>query len=132
MATAFLERYEVEEMLDAKSLLNFSNAYFDWQDVYFQIKKRRRKYPVRMHHNGRLFEAILDLVLETDEGLAVIQNTGFAGDLEAANKHAKERLGDWLFLSKLALQQLFEGVKIRTMVHFVLNGTLIELEIRGK
>ena len=130
MAAAFLERYEIEEMLDAKSLLKFSSAYLYWQEEHFQIKNRRRKFPVRIHRNGRLFEAILDLVLETDEGLVVIQNSGFAGDLKAAAKHAKERLADWLFLSKLALQQIFEGVKIRTMVHFVLNGAVVELEMR--
>jgi ATP-dependent exoDNAse (exonuclease V) beta subunit len=129
MATSFLQRYEVADLVEAKAMLKFSTQWFDWLEKEFKPKKIHRKYPIRMHRNGRLFKTIIDLVIETDRGLVLIQNSGFGGDSKKWKQKACE-LGDWLFLSKTALREVFNTVNIRTMVHFVLSGAVLEVEAK--
>lgn len=128
MATAFLERYEVEPMLEAKTLLKTANAYQNWLEQQFSFTKMHRKYPIRIHQDGRLFRTIVDMVLETEQGIVIIQNSGFAGESKNWKKKAKE-LGDWFYLSKKAVQSVFGVIEVRTMVHFVLSGGLVEVVV---
>jgi ATP-dependent helicase/nuclease subunit A len=127
MASAFLERYEVADLVEAKAMLKFSNQWFNWLEKEFSIRKIHRKYPIRLQHKGRLFKTIIDLVLETDHGLVLIQNSGFAGDSKRWRSKASE-LSDWLHLSKTALREIFDAVAVKTMVHFVLSGAVVEVE----
>ena len=129
MASAFLERYEVSDLVEAKAILKFSTQWFGWLESEFSIQKIHRKYPVRLHRKGRLFKTIIDLILETDRGLVLIQNSGFAGDSKRWKQKASE-LGDWLHLSKTAARQMFDIQEVRTMVHFVLSGAVLEVETR--
>lgn len=131
MAGALLERYQVEEtIITADKLLSRSTAWWQLLDRHFQIKAGHRKYPVRHHHGGRCFSTIADLVLETNSGLVLIQYSGFAG--EGANRQRKAiELAPWLHLTKTALQSIFHQASVRTFVHFVMTGTLMELEVSG-
>ncbi len=128
MAAAILERFGVEEMLDARSLTLQSKTYLTFLAKTFQATKKYIKYPVRYHYKNRLFEKTIDLILETDKGLVIIQNSGFAkGKKEWKNKALK--LAPWFFLSKMALQEPFAGKEIRCFLHFPLGGGLVELEV---
>ncbi len=126
MASAFLERYEVEDLMEAKAMLKFSTTWYNWLESQYNIIKMHRKYPIRLLRNGRLFEKIVDLILETDKGIIIIQNSGFAGDKSKWKNKALE-LGDWLYLSKTAIQEVFDILEVRTMVHFVLSGSVVEV-----
>lgn len=126
MAAAFVARYDVEEMLDPKSLIRTANAWWTYLDRSYEIKKVYRKYPVRYFWQGRLFEKIVDLILETNRGIVVFQNSGFAGEQKKWRNKALE-LGDWFHLSKSALQEAFNTPDIRTYVHFVMNGAVMEV-----
>ncbi|MEM1121766.1 MAG: UvrD-helicase domain-containing protein, partial [Bacteroidota bacterium] len=128
LAEAILERFGVAEMLDLRNLILHSKTYLDFVDKTFSAKKVYKKYPVRYHFKNRLFEKVIDLVLETDSGLVIIQNSGFAkGKKEWKNKALK--LAPWFFLAKMALQEQFSGRAIRCFLHFPLGGGMVELEV---
>lgn len=126
MAAAFVERYQVEEMLDPKSLLRTANAWWTYLDRSYTIEKMYRKYPVRYFWKGRLFEKIIDLILVTNQGLIIFQNSGFAGDQKKWRNKALE-LGDWFHLSKSALNEIFDRTDIQTYIHFVMSGAIVEV-----
>ena len=129
MATAFIERYELEEAILPKALLQLSNAFYQYLGDHFVIKKIHRKYPVRHFRQGRLFETIIDFILETDQGLIIIQNSGFAGGAKKWKNKSLE-LVPWLHLSKEACHLIFQRNKVRTLVHFVLGGSLVAVETK--
>ncbi|MFT5748006.1 MAG: ATP-dependent helicase/nuclease subunit A [Saprospiraceae bacterium] len=129
MEVAFYRRFEIEDMLSEKAMLKASDAYSHWLTGHFEIKETHRKYPIRLLRKNRLFTTALDMVLETEEGLVLIQNSSFAGEGKALIKKAKE-LGDYLFLSQTALREIFGDGEIRTMVHFVLSGKLVEVGVK--
>ena len=129
MAAEFIDRYELEESIDAKTLLNYSNAFFNSINENFSIKKIYRKYPVRYFRKGRLFETIIDFVIDSDQGLAIIQNSGFAGGNKKWKNKALE-LASWLHLSKEACHLIFQRKKIQTLVHFVLGGGIVTVETK--
>ena len=132
MAAAFIDRYEIEEdLMDAKALLNLSNTFHQYLADNFSIKKIHRKYPIRHFHNKRLFETIIDFVIETEQGIVLIQNSDSIGGSKKWNKKIKE-LSSWLHLSKEALALIFQRNKIRTFVHFVMGGGLVAVETQIK
>ncbi len=129
MVEAFIKRFQLDEMLKISDLYQQMQAFFKELDKQFAIKKMHRKYPVRYFHHGRLFERILDFVLETDQGLIIIQNSGFQGETKNIYKKALD-LGPFFYLSKLAIEEIFQVANVRTFAHFVLHGTLQEVEIQ--
>jgi len=128
MEAAILKRYEIENDVLEKALLKVSDAYFHWLNSNFSVQKVHRKYPIRLLRKERLFSTVLDLVLETENGLVLVQNSSFSGE-KGMDKKAKE-LSDWLFLSKKALQEIYGNIPVKTMVHFVLQGKVIEVEVK--
>jgi len=128
LAEAILERFGVDEMLDLRNLVQHSKTYLDFIQKTFAATKSYKKYPVRFHYKNRLFEKVIDLVLETNQGVVIIQNSGLAkGKKEWKNKALK--LAPWFFLAKMALQEQFSGQDIRCFLHFPLGGGIVELEV---
>lgn len=131
MAEAFVERYDVEDLTDMDHLMQVSDHFFKQLHHSFPIQKIHRKYPISIHFNGRLFETILDFVLETNNGIVLIQNSGFAEGAGNWKKKAKE-LGPWFYLCQQAIQQIFQATNIQTWVHFVLGAKLVEVQTTSK
>ncbi len=129
MLEAFVKRYQLDEMLKTSDLHAQMLSFFKELDKQFVINKLHRKYPVRYFHNGRLFERILDFVIDTNRGFIIIQNSGFAGDASKFRNKALE-LGSFFYLSKLAVETIFQVTNVRTFAHFVLQGALLEVEIQ--
>ncbi len=127
MAEGVLRRFELEEELKANMLLRNATAFFDHLQQHYPAQQMHRKYPIRLFHEQRLFETIIDFILITEEELVLIQNSSFAGDEKQWKIKATE-LKDWLHLSKTALQDIFQVRKVHTLVHFVLGGGLLEVE----
>ncbi len=131
MAQAFTERYQLSETVDPRDMIVASSSFYTYLKKNFDIKKVHRKYPLSFQYHGRLFEKIIDLILETEDGLVVIQNSGFAGGQKSWLKKSKE-LSDFVFLSELAIQSIFGQQNIRSYVHFILGGGLQEVQIHQK
>ncbi|MEM1124021.1 MAG: 3'-5' exonuclease, partial [Bacteroidota bacterium] len=128
LAEAILERFGVVEMIDLKQLIGQTRAYLSFVERTFPADKVYKKYPIRYHYKGRLFEKVVDLVLESQNDLIVIQNSSFAkGKKEWKNKTLK--LAPWFFLTKMALQETFAGKNVRCLLHFPLGGGMVELEV---
>lgn len=127
MAQKLIERFEVDDFVEATSLLRSSTAYYQHLERMYRIQRQFRKYPVRLPVQGRLFNTVLDVVLETPDDLILIQNTTFAGASAKWRDKAKE-LGSYLFFGKMALEKIFPQKPVYTAVHFVLGGGLMEVE----
>lgn len=129
MLEAFIQRYQLEESLKINDLHPYITSWMNHLINNFSIKKIHRKYPVRYFENGRLFERLIDFLLETDRGYVIIQSSGFSGDVNKLRNKALE-LGDFFYFSKCAVEEIFKTSNVRTMAHFVLHGTMLEVEIK--
>jgi ATP-dependent exoDNAse (exonuclease V) beta subunit len=125
MASVILQNFEVSEELDVEQILAGSKLWHQWLIRKFDAKKVHKKYPLRYYYQDRLFETIADLILETDQGLVLIQNSG-----SLHSKSKAQALRHWLFLSKSALQEIFDTPSVRTLVHFVMNAEVLEMEVQ--
>ena len=133
MAKKLIARYEVAEDTTPERFVQNSSAFFNTLSQHFEIIESHRKYPVRYFYKKRLFEKIIDLVLKTKDGIIVIQNSGFHGEQEKwEGKIQKGELPDFLFLSKKAIQEIFNTSNVNTYIHFVLGAGLIALEVENK
>lgn len=131
MATELLERFDISaDTLEPEKLIQRADSWWQLLAKFPQPGKYHRKYPIRHHHGGRNFTTIADLVLDTPEGIILIQYSGFPGDGRARDYKAIE-LAPWLYLTKTALQITFDQPDVRTFVHFVLSGTLVELAVQS-
>lgn len=131
MAEELVQRYDISKgSLTAEQLIRQSDNWWQLLSQNFQAQKHYRKYPIHHHHGGRCFTTIADLVLETPNGLILVQYSGFPSVGRAQQTKAIE-LAPWLYLTKTALQSIFRQTAIRTFVHFVMSGTLFELEVQG-
>ncbi len=127
LARSMIGRFGAVDAIEESNLLQLGQQYFGYLYQNFSIRAEHRKYPLRYQYRGRLFETVADLVLETDRGLLLFQNSGYAGADKKWKNHALS-LADWLFLGRQALQVIFDEPRVRTFVHFVLGGTVVEVE----
>ncbi|MBX2877631.1 MAG: UvrD-helicase domain-containing protein [Saprospiraceae bacterium] len=127
MAEGIIDRFEVSEMIDVEGLVHAGSKWRNFVQHHFPAKREFRKYPIRHYHNGQLFETIVDLLLETDEGWVMIQNSSYAGSDKNLDKKAIE-LASWFYLVREALASIFATTSVRPFVHFVLSADCFELE----
>lgn len=128
IAQGLIDRHELAEWVEAQDLLRAGDQWSNFLAAQFNPQTSYRKYPVDFFRNGRRFETTIDRILLTDQGAVILQNSSFAGDRKAAARKATKELGDWLYLSRLAVQEIFQIAHCTTWVHFVLSGTLVQVE----
>jgi len=126
MLNEFITRYNLAESLKINDLHRNVSAWMAYLEMNVGIKKIYCKYPIRYFEKGQLFERLMDFLLETDRGYILIQSSGFSGDASKLRNKALE-LGNFFHLSKLAVQDIFKTKNVRTLVHFVLHGTMVEI-----
>jgi len=131
MAELLMERYEADELIDAPTLLQVSDQFFSHLNKLFEIKKIHRQFPIHFHYQKRLFETEIDFLIETSSGLIVLQNNDVYGDLKQQKKQVFEK-APWFYLCKKALQSSFPNITIQTIIHFFLEGNLVEMEVIEK
>ncbi len=130
LAEELLERYGVDELLNFRTLVQHSKTYLQFLEQTFQPTQIYRKYPIQHYHQGRLFEKIIDLILETPQGLVLIQNSGFAG--EGNGKQMKNKalaLSSWLYLASEGINQVFKENRIRCFINFPMGGGMVEIAL---
>ncbi|GJM33784.1 MAG: DNA helicase [Saprospiraceae bacterium] len=131
MANGLVIRFEADELVVPEALLPLSDAWHRQLQSQLQPTSITRKYPVRYTYQGRLFETIVDVVADIPGGKALIQNSGFAGNGKHLQKKAQE-LASWLYFSRAALQEVFDTPMVRTYIHFVMSGVLVEVEVKSE
>lgn len=130
MVHGFIERYELGDTRP-ETLLELSSRWQAYLQQQFPYQRMLRKYPLRHMHQKRQFETVVDWVLETERGIVLIQNSGH--DKTAADQlknHALDQLWPWAYLSQKGLQALFGTRNVRCFVHYVMAGTLVELQFK--
>lgn len=127
MANDLIHRYDVEEMVDATSLIQYSNQWQAYLKQRFDVKTIYRMYPIRFAKDNRVFETVLDTLVETQTGWVIIQHHSFSGEQKKWRSKCKEHCL-WLELSKQAIQTYFQNNKVQTQIHFMLNGAVVEVE----
>lgn len=130
MAAGILKRFALEDAMDAESLHKRAEGWFRFLSGRFPHRRALRKYPIRYFHDERLFETIIDLILETDEGYVIVQNSGFAGISAKWTQKAVE-LTPWLYLARAAVQTHFQAVQVRTLIHFAFAGAVAEVVFKN-
>ena len=131
IAKDLLERYGVEELLEYQLLVDHTERYLDYLDKEFQPTKIFKKYPIRHHHKGRLFDKIVDLVLETDKGWVIIQNSGFTGDSKQWKNKALA-LSTWLYLAAESIATIFGDGRVRCFINYPMGGGMVEVVLNKK
>lgn len=126
MAKSLLERYGIEELIDDQLLLDQSKQYLDHLNTTFQPIEIYKKYPIRHHHKGRLFDKIIDLVLKTDKGWVIIQNSGFTGDSKQW-KNKAIALSTWLYLATEGVATIFGDNRVRCFINYPMGGGMVEV-----
>lgn len=127
LAKQIAERYEITKMLDSQWFVRQANSLFDFLYQKFQIESLARGYPIRGHHNRRLFEAEISFLIENKNGSLVVILSSEVNDLKKVRSEAviyATRLG----LIQMALAKVFGDRRILHYIHFPLLGTLIELD----
>jgi ATP-dependent helicase/nuclease subunit A len=129
MAKGFIERYELSD-LAPEQLTNIGDQWQSFLERQFSGTSILRKYPIQYYHHNRLFSTMIDLVIDTPNGLVLIQNSGFAGtETQKQKNRALKNLGPWAYLSSLAVQSVMGAKPPRIFVHFVMSGQLTELVV---
>ncbi|NUQ25374.1 MAG: UvrD-helicase domain-containing protein [Saprospiraceae bacterium] len=129
LAEGLIKNMAPDTPLNVETLLKTGEEWRQWLQSRFAASGVWRKYPLRYFHGAQLFDTIADLVLDTAEGLVLIQHSSFAGDAKGREKKAIE-LGPWFSLSKAALEAHFQRPVAHTLVHFVLACSLTEVDCR--
>ncbi len=128
MAKAIVERFELAELMEAQELLRVGNTFWSQIEARFAPIRSWRKYPVELLREDQLFSTVIDLILETEDGLVLIQHTSFSGSGQKQQVKKAKDLRAWAHLSKVALQEVFQKQRVQTIIHFVLDGSWIALE----
>jgi len=71
---------------------------------------------------------MVDLILETEEGLVLVRHSGFSGKSQKQLLNKARELRAWMHLSKLAAQAIFKKQRVQTYVHFVMDSSLVKME----
>ncbi len=128
MLKFLLERYQVMDEEVLKMGLQQSANFQQFVREKFGKVEEKRKFPVSGLFEGRLFETVIDNLRFTEWGIAVIQHSGYAGSQQKIAQKVKE-LSSWAYFVKATLVQLYDGKRVRVFIHFVLHGSLVELQI---
>ena len=127
MGKQLLERYELVEAVEPTILVENARRWFQFIERQWPQSKILRKFPLRYFHQERLFETIIDMVIDTGTGYALIQNSGFAGPTNKWNTKAME-LANWFYLARAGLQEHYQTNRVQTYLHFAFGGGLVEVE----
>lgn len=131
MAEDFIRSFDLGTFTPPHLFLQQSEKWQQFLQQYFKPIQTYRKYPIRYVYEGRVFHTVMDLILETRSGLVLIQNSSFSGDSSQWKRKVKE-LDSWFYLSQLALKDLFGQQEVRTFLHFVLGGAVVEAADGGR
>jgi ATP-dependent helicase/nuclease subunit A len=125
-AQEILGFHQMQTALSAEQLVQLSTRFFQkLGKISSQKEADMRKYPIRYLHQGRLFETVLDYLYSRPGEITFVQNSSSGGSPERIRQKMIE-LDAWLFLSGKALQQITGIRRIRPLIHFVLDGLIIE------
>ena len=127
LAKQLATRYEILEMLDYQWFVRQANSLFDFLYQKYTIESLNRRYPIRGHHNGRLYETELSFLIENKNGSLVVILSSDVSDVKKVKSEAAAFAMRFSLIQK-ALTTIFGNKPIIFYVHFPLLGALVVLE----
>ena len=126
IAAACLKSQDLQDQVDVQNLLQQSKHFYQFVARQFNPMNSYRKYPVQLQKQGRIFQNVIDLLLETEQSLVIIQHSSFAGQ-EKDCKHKSKSLANWFALVKEACLLVHPQKKVHCYVHYVLQQCIQEV-----
>ena len=127
MADHYRVRFEAEAMIDSDVLLDRGTAWQTYLQGVTGQAERQREYALRMEHQGRLFEAAIDTLVDAPDTVYAYHLHPFTKDIGAVEKKA-EAYATRLYYSRRALQRLFPGKQVIQGVWFAVLGVVVPVE----
>jgi hypothetical protein len=125
-----LERWGLEESLEAGALLEAGGALRAWTEKKWPGGTWHREWPLaRRLENGTVMRGFADLVLELDEGFVVIDHKTFFGGREQAKERAAEYAGQ-LGAYGDAISAATGKDPIGSFIHLPVSGVIVEVQGR--
>jgi len=123
---------ELDDLIEPHYLLKHANAFFAAANAlctnHPSPQRHHRRYPIRYHHQNRLFETDIDFLWVGNGQITVIQNSPFfSPDPNKLRREAK-RQAPMLYLTALGLESTFGIANIATYVHFPLLGMIVPIK----
>jgi ATP-dependent exoDNAse (exonuclease V) beta subunit len=129
LALGLLERWCLEQSLEAGALLQAGGALRAWAERQWPGAAWRREWPLaRRLENGTVLRGFADLVLELDEGFVLIDHKTFPGGREQAKERAAEYAGQ-LGAYVDAISAATGKDPIGSFIHLPVSGVVVE--VRG-
>ncbi len=128
LTKTMLDRFELPPSIVAENVVRQVKGWYHFQQNHFQPTNAYRKFALHLPVKGRHFRTVLDGLLETPNGLVVIQHSGFSGPEKKWRNHAAG-LGVFYYLSRQALGQLFPGQSVRMLLHLPLSGATLDVSV---
>lgn len=126
IADGLIERYDLTEVVQVALFVQLAR---EWKKYLFRMgapKRILKKVPVYHYHEGRQFHTFIDYLIERDNYWEVIQHSGAPAESGEVSDKVK-KLAPWFFLTEKALQAQYSGQKIKSGLHFVLQGLVVPL-----
>jgi ATP-dependent exoDNAse (exonuclease V) beta subunit len=127
-AEEVLDRWDLGESVDPEELAMAGRNLLSWLDARYPDCRREVEWPLQVRvAGGTVIEGVADLVLETEEGLVVIDHKSFPGTQDQARARAREHAGQLgAYAEALTLAT---GMPIRECwIHLPLRGWMIPVE----
>jgi ATP-dependent helicase/nuclease subunit A len=122
--TKILQRFGFETF-ETKSLIQRANLWNDFLQQQFTIKTNVPKYPIHLLENKRLFQATLDNLIFTKQGVIALKHDAYTGE---RTKEKTQGYLDWAYWVKKALYYNFPDCNmINLLVHYPLQGIIMEI-----
>jgi ATP-dependent helicase/nuclease subunit A len=129
LAREVLERFAVAGVVDASQLPVASDRLLRWIESRWPGAVLRREWPVSQRlPEGTVLQGIADLVLETGEGLVLLDHKSFPGNREQATVRAGEYAGQ-LAAYAGALEAATGRSVVGTYIHLPVSGTAVAVQL---
>lgn len=126
MAERLLDNFDLTAGMEPSVIMERSAAFQKYMEQKFAPVRLLAHYPIRHFLHKQLYATEIDFFVATEDGFVVIKNDFLSGEEKLLKKRALA-LSPELGLCKEAVQSLKGAVRVRTMVHFILDGMFVEV-----
>ncbi len=129
-AQRLLQAWEVDSAIMSEDLLVMADRLHDWVKQQWPKASVRREWPMRLKVGGRVAHGWMDMLIESDDGFAIVDHKSFPGaadDLEAR----AEKFAGQLYLYRQAAAGSSGKQQGQLWIHFALQGRMLRLSLDG-